>query len=455
MKIFFLSFAFLALVFHPPSAESATLTIKRFIELAEENDPSLKKILADEKKLRYILDAGLPSKEFSVKADYQKGFSKEDNNDTSVLTGSISKEFITSGTTVSVSRTETTQPDRKEEVTEFRIEQDVFSNFFGRNTRTLRDSLLLEEETIRLEVLESFESYIASILSKYLDYQRSYLDVELANIALKDALRLQTNVRQKRNKNIATQTDVDKASLQVLQRKEDLLQRQRTYDQFREEIGQIVGTEVLDKPSLRLFDLLFDFYKKSAKKSKSLEDLIMFKVARFKNEIADKELVIARRENLPEISLYAGYDIDNSERFSSTVNRKETIIGMSLSLPIWDTVQRAAVEEAVLKHEKASLDLEIDRRDLQTQQNVLLVKLREQEQKREIIAEKVRLSERVVRDEKRRYNFGRINLDDLISLESDYIRFKFQQQSEELDLGKSIIEWLSLNDQLLILRRSL
>ena len=79
-------------------------------------------------------------------------------------------------------------------------------------------------------------------------------------------------------------------------------------------------------------------------------------------------------------------------------------------------------------------------------------KMVELQEKRSLLDEKIKISRRIVRDEKRRYNIGKIELDRLIEIETELLRYQFKKQAEELEFGKTILQWLALNDQLLLLK---
>ena len=309
---------------------------------------------------------------------------------------------------------------------------------------------------MRLQVLESYEDYLFSILTEYLNYQKAYLDVELAKIVLREARRLNGNVVKKRREKIASKTDVDKSKLQVILREEDVLNRQKEVDEKWERVSAIVGESVHKAPTERAFSSLQKFYKRDGEKSEDeVDSLRVLKILDLQRKIADKTLMLAKRESQPALSLVGGYDIDNSKRFSSKVNRNEKVVGLKLVMPLGDTQVKANSMSASLDLSKAELDFKIKRRDLLVEMKQLLVRVNKLNQRRALINKKVNIAERIVRDERKRYNYGKIELDNLIEMESNFFRYKFQAQSEELEYNKAILEWLAKSDKLLDFKNEL
>ena len=450
-----IKFIFLVLPFVLVNKENAmAMTIGEFIQQAERNDPNYQMIVNENRKKNYVVDEGLPSREFLISVEAEKGVSSEDDDDTETITSSISKDIIETGTSVSVSHTQSLQPDREEDVTEIRLEQDLVKNFLGRDVRLEKTSLKNEVEAIHAESLELYEEYLNEILSEFLDYQQANIDVQLSQEAMNRVERLKSNVLQKFRKKIASQSDVDQASLQVLLRKEDLIEKRRIFQEKKETIAEILGSAENLPQSESLFEKIFTFFSEKKSELPKIENLRSTRALELRRQIADNDLVLAKRDTHASLRFVAGYDIDNSERFSSTVNREETILGLKVELPLWNTTGQAGIKSAANASAESAINLQVNRKDKSTLRRQLLVRLEQQRDQRELNAEKVRLAKRVYQAELKRYNYGKISLTDLMELESNIVNYRLDQQAVEIEYGKSILSWLELNDQLLDFRNS-
>lgn len=422
---------------------SATLTIKDFVGFAEKNDPRFQKIIKDRDKLSFLVDLGLPSRKATVEVGQEYGFDTGDEGDTSIFSGAVSKEIIESGTKLSISHTKTSRPDREEDVTEFRIEQDLYKNLLGRDVRLKKSALKDEEEIVRLQVLESYEEYLVEILGQYLDYQKSFLDHRLAEVALQDALTLRKNISQKRQLRVATHTDVDKGELQVLLRKEDLLNKRKEWHVLQESLRSIVGGKMPETPSQKAVVLGEVRRERKEAQPRAVQ------VAVLQEQISNKNLQLSKRAGDPSLSLVGGYDIDNSERFSSVVNRNQAVIGISFEMPFGDTQAKAQEKSILLERAQAQLNLKVLKQSLAQEKNELKVQMNELKEKIVLGEKKTRLMEKILKAEELRYSYGKIDLDQLIELKSDLLEFRFQHQADVLEYNKTYLNWLALNDQLI------
>ena len=405
--------------------------------------------------LKFLLDESLPNRQALIEIDHERSLGEEDSNDVSVLSGRVSKEIIESGTKISVAHLKTTRPNRKENVTELRVEQDLYKNLFGRDTRLKKRALKDEEEIVRIQFLEDYEKYLSTILAEYLDYQKAYLDKKLADFNLSEAKRFYKSIKNKKLKKIASQTDLDKRNLQLLLRKEAVFIKKTEVEKRWKKIEKIIGQSKTKAPSRNLFSKIFEHYRSQGSQATSTEKMRAFKIAELKSGIAKKNLTLAKREKNPSLSLLAGYDIDNSERFSSTTDRNGMVVGFKLKIPIGDTQGSAKVKSAAYNVSKAKIALSLRRLTIETEMNELGLKIKELQKRKDLTSNKIKVSKKILGQERRRYGFGKVSLDDVISLESNYTRYQFQKQSEELELGKKLLSWLALNDKLLEIKEKL
>src|SRR5690606_20397996 len=120
----------------PLSATSKKkISANEFITLATKFDSNAENIVSEKLRLRFMVEQGLPTSQTLLSVQQEYGLSTTGAGTTSVLSAGISKNIITSGTQLSLSRTMTDRPDREEEVTELRVEQSLWRNSLGSTNR--------------------------------------------------------------------------------------------------------------------------------------------------------------------------------------------------------------------------------------------------------------------------------------------------------------------------------
>lgn len=432
------------------ASNSWGLTLQEFIQLAEKNDPQYEKIISNKEKVKFLVDQGLPSRKTTLAVEQEFGLDTEEDEDTSVLSASVSKDFIETGTEVSLSHSKSVRPDREENVTEFRVEQALYKNIFGRDIRLKKKALEKEEEIVRLQVLENYESYLISIVESYLNFKSAWLDLKASESAYKEAESLKKYVSDKFKSRVASRTDLDRSELQVLVLQEGLLQKRKDYQERLSQVQRVIGawkTFDQDKESeARVFPFINVV---DAIDSKSLKDLRTVRVNRLRQEINKSDLTLAGREDSPTFNFIGGYTSDQSERFSEQVNRNEFIVGFNFEMPLGDSVAKANKRSAHLNLLQSEIDQKVILAELQSEIESLKKQIVELKERAEIGKKKVQVLSRIIKAEDERYRIGRINLDDLLDLRKDFLQYQFQYQSYVLDYNKALLKVMALGDQLL------
>lgn len=440
-------YMFLILALNPNAivlAESR-LSLKEFMKAAESNDAKFKSILGGNQQLSYIVDLGLPSRETVLSLKNEHGIDTKGDEDTSTLSGTISKKFIESGTAVSLSHSATSTPERKEDVTEFRIEQDLYKNLLGRDVRLKKEALRQEEDVIRLEVKEKYEDYLEQTINLYLEYKKSFLDLDLAKRALVDATQLRNEIKDRLRSRIALQSDLDRSELQVLLSEEEVQKKREIYQLSWLKIKEVTQLPKMVAPvNLNKWRLPDQFSK-----PQDVRSLRVVKMMELKNSISSKEFTISKRDDSPSLSLIAGYQKDKSQRFSSTVNREEAVIGLQLTVPIGDSTSSAAALKAAFTQSETAIEQVLKIREAESLTMELQSALQEVGERIKVGERKIKLAETILKDDEKRYEFGRIDLDRLITSKQKLVEYQFQNQTHILSYNQTMLRWLSLSDRLL------
>lgn len=425
------------------------LSANEFITLATKFDASAESIVSEKMRLRFMVEQGLPTSQTLLTVQQEYGLSTTGAGTTSILSAGISKNIITSGTQLSLTRTMTDRPDREEEVTELRVEQSLWRNSLGSTNLEREKGLIAERDALELQVAESYEDYIYERLSEYIDLQRAMLERETSKRQLDQAIALEKNVLERQRQSIASNADVARAKVQTLNRREALLLNQSEFDNLSARLAAYTGekAEAYVEPvnfdlSNRVADIL------NGKVEYTPERLL--RLVELREQAAEATLSYQKDELRPEANLLLGYNIDDSDRFSSRVNREEAVVGITVEVPFGDSAGKANRDSAILDLTQARLTAREQRLELTLSLASSKRELARLNQMLDIAKQKVRFTDTIVTEEQKRYRLGKISLEALIEAQDDQAAAQVSLLESKAELNRAILDWLRLNDQLLV-----
>ncbi len=430
------------------SSQAKELTMPTFIDLLEKHDPGHKSIFADEKAAQYIVEKGLPNSQLLLSLEQENGYTSSQGNTTDFTT-TLSKEFVKSGTSVSASYNKSKQIGTNVNLTRLRVEQSLLNNSFGRDVRLQKSALEQERDFTLLQVQENYEDYLEENLITYLDFRQSYQSMNLAKKIYEEALKLEKNVKSRFSSKVATGTDLARGELLVLERQEDYLDQNRSFAEMRKVIQTLTGnslTDVLPEKDGQLITILEGIVER-AKHIKG-DETRLFIIAEKTESVREIEYRLSKRTNRPTLNLVAGFNRDESERYNARANRNETVIGVKLDIPLFDDQQEATAASLGVEKYKAEM---IKRKALITFRNEvadLKDKIETLKMRVSIGRKKIKVTQSILEQEQKRYKIGRIDLETLIDTVNSFATSRIDLNANEVEYAKSMIQWLSLNDQL-------
>lgn len=446
MKLLISILIFNGLTLASAYADSKKVSFLEFIELAKQNDPNLAAITADKKRTEFLTELGLPARSLLLQAQRQYGISTTDNQNTITNSVDISRSFLTTGTTVSASYTKNDLADRTEEVQQFRLEQSLFRDLFGKYGRLQEAALKDEVNSLEMQIAETYEDYLQDLGVLYLDYAQAWHNVELAKVILQETRNLLSNVNKMKSNSIASKTDVERAKLQVSLREEDLTAQKNQMSILQARMEAITGLEGDFAPDLDTFKVMLPKVKESGVQ---LEELRVTQIALYNEKNATKNLKLANSLNQPNVSLIAGYNIDQSSRFGTPVNREEQVLGLELSMPFGDTQNQARQKEASLNKLKSSINMRAQQVDNKRRFKTLKNNLKASKAIMSLNLQKVELSEKVYTGDLKRYQYGQLSLDRLIEAKNDFSLYRYQLFASAARYYLAALEWISFTDNLI------
>lgn len=425
------------------------LNIPGFIELLKKHDPEYKSIFADEKSAQYIVEKGLPNSQLLLSLQKENGYTSDAGN-TSDFSTTVSKDFVKTGTSVSASYMKSKQVGTNVNLTQLRVEQSILNNAFGRDVRLQASALEAEKESTLLQVQENYETYLEEGISVFLDFKQAYQSMNLAKTIYDEARKLEKNIKSRHSSRVATDTDLARGELLVLERQENYLDEQRNFTEMKKNIQTLTGnafTDILPADQGDIVRVLEQLFSKS--KTIQGDETRNYLIAQMTESIKDKEYTLAKRANNPNLNIVAGFNRDESERYNATANRNEAVIGVKLDIPLFDDQQEATTASLGVEKYKAEMTKRKALITYRNESNDLRNKIETLKMRVEIGRKKIKVTKTILEQEKRRYKIGRIDLETLIDTVSDYATSRTELNSYEVQYAKTMIQWLSLNDNLI------
>lgn len=443
--IFFLT------VFTTSYLQAATrdISIEKFLELAMKIDPDYLKLKSQKENLNHYVDKNMPSNPFLLNLTSEKGYSSVEGSDTTEVRSELSKSVLRSGSKLSLSKSEITRPGRKENVTSVRLEQNLWKNSFGRDSR-LRESSLGKLRTIEdMKILEQQEEYIVNILSSYLIYKKSKLNFELASQILSESKVTKKNVQRKYDLKIANRLDLDQSELLMLRRSEELIEIKKAFEDAKRRITTTIGMDIDNLNISNEADYFADLESKAQKlfekQNMNSRDFIQSSLL---VEQREEQSLLAQRDYGPDVKLVLGYNKDESQIFSAAIDQDETVVGFKVSIPLGDDNARAKIADAKIGSYQAQLEKRKLRDELKIQLDEKIETLKSLKQLIEVSERQKNLSQRIVKEEERKYQIGKLRLERLIEVKNDYATYRKNFQTKKYDYRIELVDFLALNDQL-------
>lgn len=435
------------------AGETEIVSISDFVSRIKKSDPNLERIVSDNLKKRFLVDLNLPSRQFLLSVSDQYGYAGNDQGRTNRFSAEISKEIIETGTSLSVSQSEIKRPDQTVNVFEIRAEQSLWKNAFGSLNRDQIDINNLELNKVESQVLDAYEDYVATLINDYLDLYQQSLRYDLSRRLYDQSVKLEANIRKRIKKNVADQIDLFKIQMLVAQRKREMILAKAAFTKSSMALGKRLqgddktNSRIVPANNLNLADSISDL--KIIDVNKAVEKTRAYHIYQQDIQIGNLNNEIAMQGDDADVKLILGYSTDESSRYSVSINRKETLVGVRLDVPLGDSLSRARVEQSKLDFLQAKLEwlnfkIEFEnslnniKEDILAQQKVLVLNRKRKE-----------LSDKVLKDDERLYGLGKLSLQLLIDSFNNTAQNEYDYLSSVMTLNKYTIDWLNLTDQLI------
>lgn len=433
-----------------PASGQDVLPLQEFIRKTCEYDITFRKILSDNLKLKYLKDQSLQSSDIILAVTGQYNIFLQEPGDSGMSgTASLSKLFPDTGTEASVSYT--TRPamgmqSSRTSAFTAQVSQPIAQNAFGYLNRLAEDFIDIEIDVAEHQVVEAYEDYLASVIVLYYDWYTSYSNLKTAQASLEENKKILNNIKAKKRFNIANQSDVDKITLQIIEKQENVYSLENAYEKSLSLILQASGMNdrniVPEFSSYSEKDIDFD-----GEYAGFFESGRTVKILDLLNEKGSVNVKAKAGALLPSLDIIFGYSRDGNEYLLS--EPEDTLyLGFSFQLPFQRSKAKAAHEISKIEKDSTALNAENTKRKLETNLKSVYNQIRLEEKLIQSSDEKIGIGERILKSEAVNYQQARIGLSDLIKAINDLESLKYSKSYHLAKLNTLKIEWLRLTDKL-------
>ncbi len=433
-------------------AQSAgqSLSFEAYIQRATTSDAEFEQILIDELTLKYQKDLQLPARDLvlSVKQQHEFFFSQDrESPDTTV---GLSKLFPLTGTEIAADYQvgAGVSSGTKSSSAAFTLAQPIAENAFGRSTRLLDKIVDLEVDVSRHQIVEAYEDYLAQIITAYYTWYEDYENLLIGRASYQENAKLLDNMKEREKQKIALPIDVNKVRLQVLSRKERLIELEEQYQNSLNVIKRAIraSTDEVYIPQLGdpMGELSGEFegdFQTFTEVSRTFGILNMLEQR--------SSLNVAREADdlLPSIKLIAGYEVAGRDY---DIDREDNFFyaGLSLEWPLSDQVVSAEYQVSQIVDNKQQLTTVNTYHRLYTQLANLYLQIEREQKLMAIADERIELAQSILEDERENYSFGKVTLNDYIQAFNTLDTNRFNKNFHDAQYRRLLVEWLRLTDQL-------
>lgn len=426
------------------------LLLNEFLQLAAANDTEFEEILIVELALRYRRNLRLPARDLVLAVKREHAFLLGSRNEERETAASLSRLFPLVGTEItgSFAAAPPASSGSGSSTLEFTLAQPIAKNAFGRSTRLLDKIVGLEVEVARHQIVEAYEDYLASIVAFYLDWYEAYENLKIGRSSYGENLKLLNNMRARRKSKIANPIDVNKIRLQVLAKKEKLVELEERYASRLNLVQRVIriGTAETLVPRLpgefqhpdTSFEEGFREFRDSSR---------TYRILRLLEEKSSLEVSREADDLLPSIKLLLTYKRKGDR--DGLKNPEDRVLGgISLEWPLGHQVDRAERETAEIERKRTLLSTQNTHHRLRADLRSLRERIEREKRLMEIADEKTSLARAVLRDESENYTYAKASLNDYIVAVNGLDTNRFNRIFHRVLWRKLILEWRRLTDNL-------
>lgn len=430
------------------------ITTKDFIDAALQNN-NFKEILAKETTLIYQEQLSTPASDLvmSVSNEYNL------NTNTNLLNGyngsiSLSKLFPLSQTNLSTKYSGTISKNGQNIESKFAIsiEQDVIKNAFGKTSRIKKKIAGMESEIARIQIIETYEAYIATLLTMYFNWYSNYETLQIAKKSFSDSKELYANTQNKFKYGIASNIDLYRSELQVATKKEQFLKSTQQFDSMTYKIKSVMlldeSDDIIPTYHFNTNGINFDhanYINNLKEDNRSMMILNLFEKKSKMNLLVFKDAL------LPKGLLYTDYALNTSTanfNFGGTAIINELTLGFKIDISPYSPYAKANYNLTKLQREITLLANSNEFDNLKEYLNLLFANIKNLQKLIRESNAMVQLSRKIVNEETKNYANGKSSTKDIIDAYNTVDSYKLKQITYQVEYIINYIIYLRDTDTL-------
>jgi len=434
-----------------PGGREDPLSLDEFVSRAALNDTEFEEILINELTLRYQKDLQLPARDLvlSLKQEYNVFLSQSREDLESAL--SLSKLFPRAGTELSLAYEVSPSFSSDDSLgnVSLSITQPIARNAFGSSTRLREQIIGLEVDIASHQIVEAYEDYLATVITAYHRWQESHDNLLIGRSSYRENMKLLEDIKERQEKQVARAIDVNKINLQVLAKKERLVELEAEYEQRLLTIQRVIrhdGKSTLTpKPSslaAEIQDSFEEIFSVFVNTSRTFNILSQLK------EKSSLEVDKDADDLLPSINLVLGGEI-RGDGDSMDDSDDRLFAGITMEWPFPNQVDGAEHEVSKINLRRTKLLEDNARYRLYRDIKDLFYEIGKEKRLKEVAEKKIRLAQSILQDETENYSFAKVSLNDYIDAVNTLDKNRFNKILHDARYRILMVEWLRLTDRLI------
>ncbi len=436
----------------PDSVGAGTpVGLREFIERSARNDPMFEEILIEELELGYRRTLSVPARDLVLSVRSELGLNLEGEPQAG-LDAALTGIFPASGASVSLAwqRRSFGSTGAQNDVA-LQAGVDIARNAFGRGYRWTDSLAGLENIVARHQIIEAYEEYLAALLERFYRWASAFESIRAARAAVQEAGRLVDNTEAMRRSRIAYQVDVDKARLQMLGKRQRLLEAEDAFHRLTLSIAYSLGLpgDVRIYPDSAFLHISAEGDREAEQRA-FLDSGRTMRILSRLEERDSLAAILAADALLPSAQVFTGVGWGDGP--GSLSENTRGFVGLSVDWGWNRPREKASVDLARLEWGRRKLATQNRQGALRTDLDALRARIRAQAALLDLTRQRLELTESILRAETEEYRYGRSDINDFIRALEDFQEARFQRINSEIERDLLIVEWRRVTDQLVVER---
>ena len=425
-----------------PGADTLFMSLDFFVETICQKDPHFQQILIEQLSLQYDQILALPVKDIVIGLQSELGINLK-GEPAHNIDIQLDKLFPMEG---QYSRLNLRNHNSSNSI-RFEYGAEIARNAFGKVNRFLSSITGFETEVAKYQITEAYEDYLSRQINTYYDWVASYEKLKAAKNSTDEAQQFLENVVRKKRSHIAYQVDVDKAEIQLLSKKDILLEARRDYLEVDALIRNSLDIEANsaiapDSANWRIQREL-EFEQST---EKFFQESRTFTIQQTLMKKDSLQVQLDAHNLMPSAQLYLSLDVDDLP--DDPLGNTTLSAGFQVNFPYERSREKARLQVSKINRLKREVTMQNIMKDLRVSLQNLQQNISVQKEMITLKKKQLDLAQSIYKAESKDYLYGRTEINDLIQALNTIQNVKFDLIRQQIQMDILKVEWLRLTDQL-------